>query len=190
MRKELFQADDMLPTQGKKSLPVLLIATIILVSFPQPIEAQFPDRSDELPGIVSDKSIFTSVAIAAGAVLAVILIVKKVKKPKVDLGFEPSQLKFPPTAVGEARSQQLRITNILSEAVIITQITVSGKGFSQGSGQYTEFPLAPGETSQISITFTPLSAKKHSGKLNVRAKAMSRKESAKWKISLKGRGIK
>jgi Abnormal spindle-like microcephaly-assoc'd, ASPM-SPD-2-Hydin len=70
------------------------------------------------------------------------------------LSVNPSSISFGSVPVGQSQSQPATLSNSGGTNVMITQETVSGTGFSV-SGLSLPLTLSPGQTTTVSVNFTP-----------------------------------
>ncbi len=100
------------------------------------------------------------------------------------LGSNPSSLSFGSVQVATKRTLSETVTNNGGSSVIISQVAISGTGFSV-SGVSTPVTLASGQTATFSVSFTPSSAGVASGNLTVTSNASN----PTLTIPLSGTGI-
>ena len=82
----------------------------------------------------------------------------------------PSSLSFGSVTVGRKQSLAETVTNTGGSSVTISQVGISGTGFSL-SGVTTPVTLAAGQTATLTVTFAPQSAVSSSGDLTVTSNA-------------------
>jgi hypothetical protein len=70
------------------------------------------------------------------------------------LSANPSALSFGDVPLGRTASQNVRLTNTGAGTVTITQLDVTGSGFT-GSGLAVPVTLAPGESRSVAVAFAP-----------------------------------
>jgi hypothetical protein len=87
-----------------------------------------------------------------------------------DIVANPSNLSFSSTQVGNSQTVSETLTNSENGSVTISQVTVSGTGFSI-SGITTPLTLTPWQSTSFSITFTPSSAGNFSGTVSITSDA-------------------
>ena len=100
------------------------------------------------------------------------------------LGSSPSSLDFGSVTVGSNQSLTETVTNTGGSSVTITQAAISGTGFSI-SGVSTPITLAAGQSTALTIRFTPASAVAGSGTLTVSSTASN----PTLTVALSGNGI-
>jgi hypothetical protein len=86
------------------------------------------------------------------------------------LGANPTSLSFGNVAVGQNKSLSETITNSGTASVTISQIAISGSGFTL-SGATSSVTLAAGQSTTFSVKFTPTSASNASGTITVSSNA-------------------
>ena len=86
------------------------------------------------------------------------------------LGSNPSSLSFGTVTVGSNQSLSEAITNTGGASVTISQVGISGTGFTI-TGVTTPVTLTTGQSTSFSITFTPQSAASASGNVTVTSNA-------------------
>jgi len=86
------------------------------------------------------------------------------------MGANPSSLSFGNVTVGTNQSLSETVTNAGGSSVTISQVTVSGTGFSL-SGISTPLTLSAGQSSTFSLTFAPQSAASASGNVTLTSTA-------------------
>jgi Abnormal spindle-like microcephaly-assoc'd, ASPM-SPD-2-Hydin/Protein of unknown function (DUF1573) len=86
------------------------------------------------------------------------------------LGANPTSLSFGSVTLGSNQSLSETVTNTGGSSVTISQLAVSGSGFSV-SGITTPLTLTAGQSTTFSVTFTPASAGSASGSLTLTSNA-------------------
>jgi Abnormal spindle-like microcephaly-assoc'd, ASPM-SPD-2-Hydin/Protein of unknown function (DUF1573) len=86
------------------------------------------------------------------------------------LGSSPTSLSFGSVTVGSNRSASETVTNTGGSSVIISQVGISGTGFTV-SGITAPVTLTAGQSTAFSVTFTPQSAANASGSVTVTSNA-------------------
>ncbi len=86
------------------------------------------------------------------------------------LGSNPTSLGFGSVTVGSNKSLSETVTNTGGSSVTISQIGISGTGFSL-SGVTTPVTLTPGQSATFTATFTPASASGVSGNVTITSNA-------------------
>ncbi len=86
------------------------------------------------------------------------------------LGSNPTSLSFGSVTVGSNQSQSETVTNTGGSSVTISQVGVSGTGYSL-SGITTPVTLTAGQSTSFTVTFTPASAGSVSGNVTVTSNA-------------------
>jgi hypothetical protein len=86
------------------------------------------------------------------------------------LGSNPTSLSFGSVTVGSNQSQSETVTNTGGSSVTISQVGISGTGFSL-SGITTPVTLTAGQSASFAVTFTPASAGSVSGNVTVTSNA-------------------
>jgi hypothetical protein len=82
------------------------------------------------------------------------------------LSANPSALSFGDVPLGRTASQNVRLTNTGAGTVTITQLDVTGSGFT-GSGLAVPVTLAPGESRSVAVAFAPTTVGNLTGKVSV-----------------------
>lgn len=100
------------------------------------------------------------------------------------LGSNPASLSFSSVTVGNKQSLSETVTNTGGASVTISQVAVSGTGFSF-SGITTPLTLTSGQSATFTVTFTPPSAGSASGSVTVSSNASN----PTLTISLSGTGV-
>src|ERR1035437_5895277 len=100
------------------------------------------------------------------------------------VGSNPTSLSFGSVTVGSNQSQPETVTNTGGSSVTISQVGVSGAGYSL-SGITTPVTLTAGQSASFTVKFTPVSAGGISGNLTVTSNASN----STLTISLWGTGI-
>jgi hypothetical protein len=100
------------------------------------------------------------------------------------LGASPTSLSFGSMTVGSNQSLSQTVTNTAGSSVTISQLAVSGSGFSV-SGITTPLTLTAGQSTTFSVTFTPAAAGSASGSLTLTSNASN----PTLAIPLSGTGI-
>src|ERR1035437_10135164 len=100
------------------------------------------------------------------------------------VGSNPTSLSFGSVTVGSNQSQSETVTNTGGSSVTISQVGVSGAGYSL-SGITTPVTLTAGQSASFTVKFTPVSAGGISGNLTVTSNASN----STLTISLWGTGI-
>src|SRR5205807_6206934 len=88
------------------------------------------------------------------------------------LAANPSSLSFGTVHVRVKQSLSETVTNIGGSSVTISQVGISGSGYSF-SGITTPVTLAAGQSATFSVAFTPASAGSVSGNLTVTSNALN-----------------
>jgi Abnormal spindle-like microcephaly-assoc'd, ASPM-SPD-2-Hydin len=83
-----------------------------------------------------------------------------------NLSAAPASISFSSLQIGTTQNQSDTLTNNGTTALNITQMTVSGAGFS-ASGMNLPLTLAPGQSTPFTITFAPQSAGSLSGSVTI-----------------------
>ena len=96
----------------------------------------------------------------------------------------PSAVVFGSVQVGNSGSQSETLTNSGSSSVTVSQVSVSGTGFST-SGLNLPITLTPGQSASFSLGFTPPSGGSDSGNLSVISNALN----SALSVSLSGLGF-
>ena len=86
------------------------------------------------------------------------------------LGSNPTSLSFSSVTLGSNQSQSETVTNTGGSSVTISQVGISGTGYSL-SGITTPVTLTAGQSTSFTVTFTPASAGSASGNLTVTSNA-------------------
>jgi hypothetical protein len=86
------------------------------------------------------------------------------------LGSNPTSLSFGSVTVGSNQSLSGTVTNTGGSSVTISQVSISGTGFSL-SGITTPLTLAAGQSTTLTVTYTPQSATNSSGSVTVTSNA-------------------
>jgi hypothetical protein len=102
----------------------------------------------------------------------------------LQLAASPTSLSFGNLAVGSTASQSITLSNTGNGSVSVSQISVSGAGFST-SGLTLPLTLAAGQMAQFSVTFAPTT----SGSLSATATVTSNATNSPDSISLTGTGV-
>lgn len=71
------------------------------------------------------------------------------------VSFSPTSIDFGSVAVGSRKTATLTVTNTKGSTANVTQINVSGAGFSYSSPSSVPFKLAVGQSATLAVTFTP-----------------------------------
>ena len=100
------------------------------------------------------------------------------------LSVNPSTLSFGDTTVGQRRLQSVTLTNTGNSPVTVSQVTVSGAGFSV-SGIVTPLTLSAGQNAILNVTFSPASTGSVTGALTVTSNATG----SPFSIALSGNGV-
>jgi Abnormal spindle-like microcephaly-assoc'd, ASPM-SPD-2-Hydin len=105
-----------------------------------------------------------------------------------NLQFSNSTLAFGNVSVGSTKTSNLTIANASAAggpSITLSQIKVTGAGFSIAPASTPPFTLDPGQTSTIGVTFAPKSAGAVNGDLSVLIEGSSTPES----LTLSGNGL-
>jgi hypothetical protein len=94
------------------------------------------------------------------------------QESRLSLAATPSAVSFTDVPQGETYSQSIRLSNVTSEDVQVTGISVSGAGIS-ASGLTTPENLAPGANVTFKIVYKPSSSGKISGAITLLTSADS-----------------
>ena len=86
------------------------------------------------------------------------------------LGANPTSLSFGTVTVGNKQTLSETVTNTGGTSVTISQVTISGSGFSF-TGITTPVTLTAGQSATFSVSFTPSSAGSASGNLTITSNA-------------------
>src|ERR1035438_10205780 len=86
------------------------------------------------------------------------------------LGSNPTSLSFSSVTLGSNQSQSETVTNTGGSSVTISQVGISGTGYSL-SGITTPVTLTAGQSASFTVTFTPASAGSVSGNVTVTSNA-------------------
>ena len=86
------------------------------------------------------------------------------------LGSNPSSLSFGSVTVGSKQSLSETVTNTGGSSITISQVGISGTGFSLG-GITTPMTLTAGQSATFTVTFTPSSAGSVSGNVTITSNA-------------------
>jgi Cep192 domain 4/HYDIN/CFA65/VesB-like, Ig-like domain len=100
------------------------------------------------------------------------------------LGADPSSISFGSVTVGNKKSVSETVTNTGGTSVTISQIAISGSGFSF-NGITTPVTLTAGQSATFSVSFTPSSAGNASGNLTITSNASN----PTLTIPLSGNGV-
>ena len=100
------------------------------------------------------------------------------------LGSNPTSLSFGSVTVGSKQSVSRTVTNTGGSSVTISQVAVSGTGFTL-SGITTPMTLTSGQSASLSVTFTPASA----GSVNGNVTITSNASNPTLTIPLSGTGV-
>jgi hypothetical protein len=100
------------------------------------------------------------------------------------LGSNPTSLSLGSVTVGSNKSLSETVTNAGGSSVTISQVGISGTGFSL-SGIMTPATLAGGQSATFSVTFTPLSTGSASGTVTISSNASN----PTLTIALSGTGV-
>lgn len=92
-----------------------------------------------------------------------------------------TNLNFGSVAIGRAISQDLKLTNTGNMDVAISSVAIMGRGFTSMGG--TNVTLAPGQSTDIAVSFDPRAAGELTGSLTIRSNA------ATLEIPLAGNGV-
>jgi Abnormal spindle-like microcephaly-assoc'd, ASPM-SPD-2-Hydin len=102
---------------------------------------------------------------------------------QVKLSASTANIDFPNVTVGSASSQTVVLTNTGNVDVKISNVSVSGSGFTlTGGGQMT---MAPNQNATLQLSFTPTSAANAAGALSV----FSNAPNSPLQITLAGSGV-
>ena len=107
---------------------------------------------------------------------------------RANLQFSNSTLAFGNVSVGSTKTTNLTITNASAAggpSITVSQINVTGAGFSAATASTTPFTLDPGQGSVIGVTFVPKSAGAVNGDLSLLIAASSTPAS----LPLSGNGL-
>jgi len=107
-----------------------------------------------------------------------------VAAPVLQLSVSQSNLAFGNVTVGNNSSQSVVLTNSGNANVTISQITITGTGFS-GSGITTPVTLTPGQTATYTTQFAPTAAGSASGQITFTSNASN----SPTAVSLTGTGV-
>jgi hypothetical protein len=83
------------------------------------------------------------------------------------LTVNPSSVSFGSVAVGQSASASVALTNNATDAVQVSQITISGTGFQQVSAAALPVSIGAGETYNVVVGFTPTTAGAATGQITV-----------------------
>jgi outer membrane biosynthesis protein TonB len=84
------------------------------------------------------------------------------KKPaRGKITYQPHRLRFSRVQLGTSRTLSVALSNKSTVAIDITKISVTGRGFTASQNCVGNLPI--GSTCQVSVTFSPTSAKKAKG---------------------------
>jgi Abnormal spindle-like microcephaly-assoc'd, ASPM-SPD-2-Hydin/Protein of unknown function (DUF1573) len=100
------------------------------------------------------------------------------------LGSNPTSLGFGSVTVGNKQSLSETVTNTGGTSVTISQVAISGAGFSL-SGITTPVTLTSGQSATFTVTFTPASAGSASGSVSITSNASN----PNLNIPLSGSGV-
>ncbi len=100
------------------------------------------------------------------------------------LSVSPAAVSFGNVAVGSTSNQSLSVTNSGTVALTISQVTVTGPGFSMG-GASLPLTLSPGNTFTFTASFDPIAAGNVSGSFSI----VSPQLSSPMAISTSGTGL-
>ena len=100
------------------------------------------------------------------------------------LSVSPAAISFGNVAVGSTSNQSLSVTNSGTVALTISQVTVTGPGFSMG-GASLPLTLSPGNTFTFTASFDPIAAGNVSGSFSI----VSPQLSSPMAISSSGTGL-
>ena len=100
------------------------------------------------------------------------------------LSVSPAAISFGNVAVGSTSNQSLSVTNSGTVALTISQVTVTGPGFSMGSASLP-LTLSPGNTFTFTASFDPIAAGNVSGSFSI----VSPQLSSPMAISTSGTGL-
>ena len=84
----------------------------------------------------------------------------------LQLSANPTSLSFGTVNVGTSSSQNVILTNVGNSSVTISQVSISGAGFS-ASGLTLPLTLAASQTATLSVTFAPTAAGSVTGSVSV-----------------------
>jgi hypothetical protein len=90
--------------------------------------------------------------------------------PTFQLAASPTSLNFGNVAVGSSSTQVVSLSNTGNSNVTISQVSVSGSGFS-ASGLTPPLTLAPGQTTSVNVIFAPAASGTVTGNLSVTSNA-------------------
>jgi hypothetical protein len=162
----------------RRLLSVLLALALGVLSlssrvsaYPSPV--QFPDRSGNLPGVISGKAAAAAILGGAAVVgLATFIILKK-KRGDTRLNLYAPCAKFKNIVSGQATNEIVSVTNHMHVAVTIKNVMVDDRSqeLSINPGHLPRI-LPPGDTLDLPVT---LSANKGGGKIRLRVIATTEK---------------
>jgi hypothetical protein len=104
--------------------------------------------------------------------------------PAGQLSSSPTSLNFGNVTINSTQSQLATITNTGSASVVVSAVSVSGKGFSLGSTT-TAFTLTSTQSAQIPVIFSPTSGASATGTLSITSNA----QNSSLVVPLSGTGI-
>jgi hypothetical protein len=110
----------------------------------------------------------------------------------------PSALGFGNVPVGSSRTQAVALTNTSTADLSLSGVSVNGTGYAV-SGLSYPYALAPGQTAQLNVTFSPPTVGTDSGSVQVSAATQTWKRPRRWRyassttmtatVALSGSGI-
>src|SRR5215475_13306721 len=103
------------------------------------------------------------------------------------LTFNPTSLDFGGIAVNNSKTNSITVTNTTGTGganISVSQIAVSGAGFSATSNPLPPFTLAPGQSASVSVTFAPKTSGTVNGVLTI-----TLSDSSQGTVDLSGNGL-
>jgi hypothetical protein len=169
----------------RRPLACGLVLCLLMALKPGQLNAAWPDRSDELPGITSGKTIAIAAAAAGGVVATLFLLKKRNRSPEVRLLVD--RPKISATDVGKSWQGEIKVTNITGRPVTISRISLNGGAFT---AQQSQLPLtmSPGDALTIPVSFSPSKAGSSKGELLIQAGG-NQVKSTQVKVPLSAMGM-
>jgi len=106
--------------------------------------------------------------------LLVVSLTLLVPYTQAQIAITPSSMAFGNVLVGNSQTQTVSISNVGSSSLSVSRISVSGTGYAV-TGLALPYTLSPGQSVNVSMTFTPPATGVDNGTLSASASMPARK---------------